>query len=64
MSPHLLIVAQKASVFKMAIEQQSKIEGGYIPTGDTMNYRYLTRNHESGVELLYVAPKDHVAPNI
>jgi len=44
MSPHLLIVAQKASVFKMAIEQQSKIEGGYIPTGDAMNYRYLTRS--------------------
>jgi len=24
----------------------------------------LSDHHESGVELLYVAPKDHVAPNI
>lgn len=29
MSPHLLIVAQKASELKVAIEQQSKIEGEY-----------------------------------
>jgi len=29
-SPHLLIVAQKANIFDMAIEQQSKIEGGKL----------------------------------
>ena len=40
MSPHLLIVAQKASVFNMAIEQQSKIEGGYTPTVDTIDYQF------------------------
>lgn len=31
-SSHLLIVAQKASEFIVAIEQQSKIEGGYTTT--------------------------------
>lgn len=34
MSPHLLIVAQKASEFLVAIEQQSKIEGEYTASTD------------------------------